>query len=142
MSEQECAGSLNEPAVEGPGPAEREGDGDGPIEDGTALEMELGKGTDHGPVRPVGGHHPEASRRKRTVRPGDLDLTRGATAKDRLYLPIRRVFECNPLTCLRCGARVRIVAFLTDPRVIDEILRHLEAHLPEDLFHARDPPAA
>jgi hypothetical protein len=37
---------------------------------------------------------------------------------------------------------VRIVAFLTGPRVIDEILRHLEAHPPEDLFHARDPPAA
>jgi hypothetical protein len=37
---------------------------------------------------------------------------------------------------------VRIVAFLTGPRVIDEILRHLAAHPPEDLFHARDPPAA
>jgi hypothetical protein len=55
---------------------------------------------------------------------------------------IRRVFECDPLTCVRCGARMRIVAFLTEPRVIDEILRHLEAHPPEDLFHARDPPAA
>jgi hypothetical protein len=37
---------------------------------------------------------------------------------------------------------MRIVAFLTEPRVIDGILRHLEAHPPEDLFHARDPPAA
>jgi hypothetical protein len=37
---------------------------------------------------------------------------------------------------------MRIVAFLTEPRVIDEILRHLETHPPEDLFHARDPPAA
>jgi hypothetical protein len=37
---------------------------------------------------------------------------------------------------------MRIVAFLTEPRVIDEILRHLEAHPSEDLFHARDPPAA
>jgi hypothetical protein len=55
---------------------------------------------------------------------------------------IRRVFPCDPLTCLRCGARMRIVAFLTEPRVIGEILRHLEAHPPEDLFHVRDPPAA
>jgi hypothetical protein len=37
---------------------------------------------------------------------------------------------------------MQIVAFLTETPVIDEILRHLEAHLPEDLFHARDPPAA
>jgi hypothetical protein len=37
---------------------------------------------------------------------------------------------------------MRIVAFLTEHRVIDEILRHLEAHPSEDLFHARDPPAA
>jgi adenine-specific DNA-methyltransferase len=55
---------------------------------------------------------------------------------------IGRVFECDPLTCPRCGARMRIVAFLTEHRVIDEILRHLEAHPSEDLFHARDPPAA
>ena len=55
---------------------------------------------------------------------------------------IRRVFECDPLTCPRCGKLMRIVAFLTEPRVIDEILRHLEAHPSENLFHARDPPAA
>jgi hypothetical protein len=37
---------------------------------------------------------------------------------------------------------MKVVAFLTEASVIDEILRHLEAHPPEDLFHARDPPAA
>jgi hypothetical protein len=37
---------------------------------------------------------------------------------------------------------MKIVAFLTEASVIDEILRHLEAHPPEDLFLARDPPAA
>jgi hypothetical protein len=37
---------------------------------------------------------------------------------------------------------IRIVAFLTEASVINEILRHLETHPPEDLFHARDPPAA
>jgi hypothetical protein len=30
----------------------------------------------------------------------------------------------------------------TAGRVIDEILRHLEAHSPEDPFRARDPPPA
>jgi hypothetical protein len=30
----------------------------------------------------------------------------------------------------------------TEASVIDEILRHLEAHTPEVLFHARDPLAA
>jgi hypothetical protein len=37
---------------------------------------------------------------------------------------------------------LEIVAFFTEASVIDEILRHLEANPPEDLFHARDPPAA
>ena len=55
---------------------------------------------------------------------------------------IRRVFECDPLACPRCGAEMRVIAFLTDPAVIDRILRHLEEHPPEAPFDARAPPAA
>ena len=39
---------------------------------------------------------------------------------------IRKVYEVDPLVCPRCGGRMRVVAFLTEPAVIDRIIRHLE----------------
>jgi hypothetical protein len=50
---------------------------------------------------------------------------------------LRKVFEVDPLRCVRCGSTMRIVAFLTDPRVIDEILAHLTRRSPSS---ARAPP--
>jgi hypothetical protein len=38
---------------------------------------------------------------------------------------IRRVYEADPLVC-DCGATMRVIAFLTDPPVVSQILRHLE----------------
>ena len=38
---------------------------------------------------------------------------------------LRRIFEVDPLRCPRCGHEMRIVAFITQPRVIDQILTHL-----------------
>ena len=38
---------------------------------------------------------------------------------------LRRIFEVDPLRCSRCGHEMRIVAFITQPRVIDRILTHL-----------------
>jgi hypothetical protein len=38
---------------------------------------------------------------------------------------LRRIFEVEPLECPRCGQAMRIVAFITQPRVIDRILTHL-----------------
>ena len=38
---------------------------------------------------------------------------------------LRRIFEVDPLRCPRCGHEMRIVAFITQPRVIDRILTHL-----------------
>ncbi len=38
---------------------------------------------------------------------------------------LRRIFEVNPLRCSRCAHEMRIVAFITQPRVIDRILTHL-----------------
>jgi hypothetical protein len=40
---------------------------------------------------------------------------------------IRKIFEAEPLVCT-CGARMRIVSFITEPRVIDRILRHWESN--------------
>ena len=49
---------------------------------------------------------------------------------------IRRVYEVDPLTC-RCGAQMRVVAFILDPRVVTKILRHLAS---SDTARERAPP--
>ena len=38
---------------------------------------------------------------------------------------LRRILEVDPLQCPRCGEPMRIVAFITEPHVIDRILNHL-----------------
>jgi hypothetical protein len=40
---------------------------------------------------------------------------------------LRQIFEVDPLVCPRCGASMRIIAFITEPRVITKTLRHLAA---------------
>jgi len=54
---------------------------------------------------------------------------------------IRKIFEADPLLCT-CGARKRIVSFITDPRIVDRILRHRQGGRCKtgDPFEARDPP--
>ena len=49
---------------------------------------------------------------------------------------IRRIYEVDPLVCPRCGEPMRIVAFITEPKVIARILRHLGARAAE----GRSPP--
>ncbi|MGB8951728.1 MAG: acid--CoA ligase [Candidatus Aminicenantales bacterium] len=39
---------------------------------------------------------------------------------------IRKVYEINPLTCPKCQAEMRIIAFLTGYAVVDRILNHLK----------------
>ena len=34
---------------------------------------------------------------------------------------VRKIFEADPLTCGACGSRMRIVSFITDPRIVDRI---------------------
>ena len=38
---------------------------------------------------------------------------------------IRRVYETDPLVCPRCGAEMRVVSFITNPRVVRQIVDHL-----------------
>ena len=54
---------------------------------------------------------------------------------------LRKIFEVDPLLC-RCGARMKILSVITDPRVIDRILRHLQSERckVQDLFEPRPPP--
>jgi len=56
---------------------------------------------------------------------------------------LRKIFEVDPLVC-KCGARMRIVSFITDPRVVDRILRHRESERckTKDPFEPRAPPSA
>jgi hypothetical protein len=59
-------------------------------------------------------------------------------ARRRWALLIRRIYEIDPLVCPRCGGPMRIIAFITEPRVIGKILKHLAAKGVD----ARSPPAA
>ncbi len=54
---------------------------------------------------------------------------------------IRKIFEADPLTCA-CGARRRIVSIITDPRIVDRILRQGQSDRCRtgDLFEPRAPP--
>ena len=36
------------------------------------------------------------------------------------------VYEVDPLLCPTCGGRMRIIAFIEEPKVIDKIIRHLK----------------
>jgi hypothetical protein len=39
---------------------------------------------------------------------------------------IRRVYQTDPLICPKCGSKMRILSFITQPRVINKILEHLK----------------
>jgi len=56
---------------------------------------------------------------------------------------VRKIFEADPLLC-PCGGLMRIVSFITDPRVVDRILRHRESGRckTRDPFEPRPPPRA
>jgi hypothetical protein len=43
---------------------------------------------------------------------------------------IRRVYQVDPLTCPQCGAKMRVVSFITQPKVIRRILEHLKRQPP------------
>jgi hypothetical protein len=39
---------------------------------------------------------------------------------------IRKVYLVDPMTCPKCGGRLRILSFIDNPSVIEKILRHLK----------------
>ena len=39
---------------------------------------------------------------------------------------IRRVYEIDPLVCPKCGSEMRVIGFITEPRVIRRIVDHLK----------------
>ncbi len=55
---------------------------------------------------------------------------------------LQRIFETDPLTCPKCGETVRIVGFVTQPAIIDKILKHRRERQLTSPFESRAPPAA
>ncbi len=55
---------------------------------------------------------------------------------------LRRIFEVDPLLCPACGSEMKIVSVITEPDVIDAILRHIAKTGGRDPFEGRPPPAA
>ncbi len=51
---------------------------------------------------------------------------------------IKRVFNCDPLKCPKCGGRMRIIAFLDHQKVVDRILKHINYRL--DVMPLPKPP--
>ncbi len=55
-----------------------------------------------------------------------LSPARKAALRRRWADLIRRVFEVDPLVCDRCRGELRVIAFITEPRIIRRILDHLK----------------
>lgn len=53
---------------------------------------------------------------------------------------LRRIYEVDPLVCPRCGDELKIVAVITGPVVVDQILAHRKKRRLESPFEARAPP--
>src|SRR5438046_5486534 len=55
---------------------------------------------------------------------------------------LRKIFEVDPLLC-PCGAEMKIISVITDSRLVDRILRHLQspACTTRDPFQPSPPPA-
>jgi hypothetical protein len=55
---------------------------------------------------------------------------------------LARIYEVFPLTCMRCGAEMRIVAFITEATPVQRILSHIgESATPPRIAPARGPPS-
>jgi hypothetical protein len=54
---------------------------------------------------------------------------------------LRKIFEVDPMLC-SCGAEMKIISIITEPRVVDRILRHLQSERcrARDPFQSRPPP--
>ena len=55
---------------------------------------------------------------------------------------LRKVLEVDPLLCPRCQVEMKIVSVITDPVVVDAILRHVDQGGGHDPHAPRAPPAA
>ena len=96
-------------------------------------------------------HVVRGKRRKSQPHPAAAEETRPHPAEEPTLSPARKaalrrrwadlirwVYEVDPLLCERCGGQLRVIGFITEPRVIGKILEHLEKRD----RHSRAPPPA
>jgi hypothetical protein len=57
---------------------------------------------------------------------------------------LRKIFEVDAMLCPRCRAEMKIISIITDPRIVDRILRHRQSEgcKVHDPFEPRAPPQA
>ena len=92
----------------------------------------------HEPPPPTPGDAVDAPQRELVApaRPGSAEaLRRQAWAR-----LIRKVFEVDPLLCPRCQVEMAVVAWITEPAVIDRILAHRRSRGLVSPFEPRAPP--
>jgi hypothetical protein len=53
---------------------------------------------------------------------------------------IRKVYEVDPLICPRCASRMKFVAFLTEPAVVDWIIDRLKPTFTAESLRRRQSP--
>ena len=74
--------------------------------------------------------------------PRDAEAAWKRTRRQAWARLLARIYEVDPLVCPRCGEELKVVALITDPRVIDRILAHRKARGLTSPFASRAPPAA
>jgi hypothetical protein len=85
----------------------------------------------------AGTTRPECASPLEAALPGSAEAVR-RQAWARL---IRRVFEVDPMVCPRCKIEMEVVALITEPAVIDKILRHRKTYGLVSPFEANPPRA-
>lgn len=91
--------------------------------------VETSTAEEDGTVEPLPSHVPEPS------------PSSDSSARIRWAQLLARIFQVLPLLCPSCGGDMRILAFLTDPPVVQGILLHLDLpHRPPPVAPARGPP--
>ena len=88
--------------------------------------------------RALESQSPDSNCAPRTLPDDDEDRSPDARSLRRSWAQlIKRVYEIDPLLCPDCGSEMRIIAFIIDHQVVDQILRHLRRAQPES---ERGPP--
>ena len=104
------------------------------------------------------GHYANAARAKRAreaaPRPdpaapavpapagSEPDSAERKAARKRWANLLRHIYEVDPLVCPRCGGMMKIIAFITEPRVIRAILDSVPGRTPSTAGSRHPPPAA
>jgi len=85
------------------------------------------------PLRSAVAAHTQAATRRRTAH--------RRAARYAWAALLARIYEVFPLVCPLCGAEMGVIAFITDPPTIHDILVHLgEPTAPPRIAPARGPP--